>query len=137
MPTVDDPSVRQVCVGCHWTILPGLLPARSWDKIMNGLDDHFGKKLDMSEELQRYILHYLKENAAEYTESETSVKILDSIGSRTPIQLSDSKFFEKKHHEISQSDWNHKKVVYKSNCVACHIELAETGSFDEVENPNK
>jgi len=37
-----DPLYRSECGDCHMPYPAGLLPAASWRRIMNGLEDHFG-----------------------------------------------------------------------------------------------
>jgi nitrate/TMAO reductase-like tetraheme cytochrome c subunit len=46
MPPVTDATAKQECGTCHMAFQPGFLPARSWNRIMDGLADHFGEDAD-------------------------------------------------------------------------------------------
>jgi mono/diheme cytochrome c family protein len=39
-PQLVLPLYKQECAACHMAYPPGLLPARSWTRIMSGLDKH-------------------------------------------------------------------------------------------------
>jgi hypothetical protein len=39
-PRLALPIYKQECAACHLAYPPGLLPARSWSRIMSGLDKH-------------------------------------------------------------------------------------------------
>jgi hypothetical protein len=42
MPRNTPPAYQQECASCHTAYPPGMLPARSWQRIMNTLDKHYG-----------------------------------------------------------------------------------------------
>ena len=42
MPRAVPPAYTQECGSCHLAYPPGLLPALSWQRLMGGLDRHFG-----------------------------------------------------------------------------------------------
>jgi len=44
---VDNTLYQQECGSCHFAYQPGLLPARSWSTIMQGLDQHFGENAEL------------------------------------------------------------------------------------------
>ena len=43
MPAVANAKWKTECSGCHMLYHPGLLPERSWNKMMAGLEKHFGE----------------------------------------------------------------------------------------------
>ena len=53
------------CGSCHLVYQPGLLPARSWDRIMATLSDHFGDNAELdpaaSSEIRRFLKQLSKE----------------------------------------------------------------------------
>jgi len=53
------------CGSCHLVYQPGLLPARSWDRIMTALSDHFGDNAELdpaaSSEIRRFLKQLRKE----------------------------------------------------------------------------
>ena len=134
MPVVDHSPTRQYCSGgCHWTFLPGLLPERSWAAMMESLEDHFGEKVELPPETRQAILEYLSRGSAEFTESRVSIKILDSIGEKTPPRVSTIPYIQKKHEDVEEDAWQHASIAGRSNCVACHRNVEADGLFDEHE----
>jgi hypothetical protein len=43
VPPVTHAATLKECGECHMAYQPGLLPAASWNRIMDGLADHFGE----------------------------------------------------------------------------------------------
>ena len=39
----ENALYKQECSSCHFLYHPGLLPERSWERVMNGTDKHFGE----------------------------------------------------------------------------------------------
>src|SRR5512135_1196331 len=56
---VQNEQYRSECGSCHTLYSPGLLPARSWQKIMGGLDKHFGDDASLAPEVTAAIEKYL------------------------------------------------------------------------------
>ena len=44
---IANPVYKEECGSCHMAYPPGLLPARSWTKVMSGLDNHFGDNAEL------------------------------------------------------------------------------------------
>ena len=44
---IHSPIYQEECASCHMAYPPGLLPARSWEKIMAGLESHFGDNAEL------------------------------------------------------------------------------------------
>lgn len=112
LDTVTDPTYKEQCGSCHGVYQPGLLPSGSWEKIMLGLDKHFGETVQVDPDKQKIIKAYLKSNAAEYSSAKLSAKIMRSLKGQTPLKITDIPYIRKKHHRISPD-------VLK-NCAACH-----------------
>ncbi len=49
---VKDAVVIKECGACHMVFQPSFLPARSWQKMMEGLKDHFGENAELDEATQ-------------------------------------------------------------------------------------
>ncbi|MDZ4210776.1 MAG: cytochrome C, partial [Methylotenera sp.] len=47
MPAVANAKWKAECGSCHMLYHPGLLPERSWNKMMAGLDKHFGENASL------------------------------------------------------------------------------------------
>lgn len=119
------------CGVCHFAYHPELLPKRSWEKVMNTLDSHFGDNASLEEPARTELLNYLLKNAAENSSVKVSKKIMASIkNAETPIRISDTKYFQNKHRKIKPEVFKRKAVGSRSNCIACHT-TADTGDYEE------
>ena len=110
------------CASCHTGYAPGLLPARSWQRIMVGLEDHYGTDASLDDASVRQISTWLLANA--------------STGRRTaeePPQdrITRAAWFVRKHREIDDpAVWKLASVKTPANCGACHTR-ADDGDFDD------
>ena len=62
---VTNPQYIDECGSCHMAYQPGLLPARSWQKIMGGLADHFGDNAELDPDVLVGLTAYLVDNSAD------------------------------------------------------------------------
>jgi len=53
MNPVNNPTYKEECDACHFAYQPELLPSGSWEKILSGLDDHFGEVIELNPELKK------------------------------------------------------------------------------------
>ena len=128
---VTNSAYLKECGACHFAFQPQLLPKRSWGKIMDSLDSHFGDSATLDEATKSGIQDYLAKNSAETSSSKVSVKLLASIGkSDAPLRITDTEYFKRKHDEVRAAVFKRKSIGTASNCVACHL-TAEKGDFDE------
>lgn len=129
---VTNQAYRDQCGGCHFVYQPGLLPARSWQKIMHGLKDHFGEDVSISLEDNKAIIGYLAANAADSASSKVSRKIMKSLSGQTPIRVSQVPYIIHKHEDddIPADAFKRKSVGSLGNCIACHTR-AEQGDYDD------
>lgn len=127
---VNNPAYTENCGTCHFAYQPGLLPSGSWAKILAKLSDHFGEAIELDPEAEKIIAEYLKVNAADYSSTKLSAKIMKSIGNQTPQRITEIRYIQKNHHEISSDVIKRKSIGSLSNCSACHI-TAEKGIYDD------
>lgn len=127
---VNNEAYKENCGACHLAYQPGLLPSGSWDKILAGLADHFGEAIELDTESRKVISEYLRSNAAEFSSTELSGKIMKSIGSQKPLRITEIPYIQKKHHEVKQSVLKQESVGSLSNCSACHT-TAESGIYND------
>jgi hypothetical protein len=138
---IDNAVYRSECASCHFAYQPGLLPAKSWQKILTpeALHNHFGEVADLDKETLQIILDYAVENSAEksyYKRSRTIAAATKGID--PPMRITDVRYIKRKHHEIPASMiTGNKGVKSLSNCMACHTQ-AEKGIYDAdtVKIPN-
>lgn len=129
---VSDEFYAKECGSCHFAYQPGLLPERSWVKLMEGLENHFGTDATLEAEDSKKILDYLVVNSADkFRNYKRSRKICDSISrSEVPIAVTDTRYFIRKHREIANRLITQKDVGSLANCMACH-KTADKGSYSE------
>lgn len=130
LPVVNHTLTRKTCGNeCHAARQPGLLPKRSWKKIMASLEDHFGEKVFVSPIDRQQIETYLVENSADYTYSKQSIKVMHSSSNWTPVRITEIPFFIEEHDHIPESVIRHDSIKSLSNCLACHIGSDKTGTY--------
>lgn len=120
------------CSSCHMAYPPGLLPARSWKKIMSGLSDHFGDNAELDAQTTAELTRYLVDNSADKSNYRRSRQITRSLASdAAPLRITEVPYIRNKHDEIpTRLIRGNPKVGSLSNCNACH-KNAEQGSFRE------
>jgi hypothetical protein len=125
MPTpVNEPkSFRVECGSCHLPFPPSLLTATDWQKVMAGLEKHYGDDASLDNTARKQIEDFLVRNAG--TERRLS-------GAGDPPRLTASAWFKREHDEVPSSIWRDPKVKSAANCSACHSR-ADQGSFRERE----
>jgi cytochrome c553 len=121
MPTQTNAKWLAECGGCHMAFPPGLLPAASWQKMMSGLDKHFGTDASLSPADTQTINDYLVKHASNRWTANTA-----------PLKITDSEWFKTKHRagEINPAVWKRESIKSQANCMACHGG-ADKGDFDE------
>jgi hypothetical protein len=133
IPAVVNQKWKAECSGCHMLYLPGLLPARSWTKMMDGLDKHFGENAELDAAAKKEITDFLVQNSADKSANGRGGKISNSIGKGdAPLRISETAYFIRKHDEVSASTYKRKAIGSAANCIACH-KGAEVGNFSEHE----
>jgi hypothetical protein len=131
VPVITNAVYKTECSACHFAYQPGLLPERSWVKIMATLDDHFGENAELDAATQSEITDYLRGHAADRLPNRFSRSILRSIGQETPLRITETGYFRHKHREVpARMVTGNDKVRSFSNCLACHS-MGDKGVFDE------
>ncbi len=128
---VSNSKWKKECASCHMLYVPGLLPARSWDKMMGALEKHFGENAALDDTTRKEITLFLVENAADKALARRSQKIANSIQkNEAPLAFSDTYYFQRHHRELANGIFKRKGIGSKANCIACHPG-AERGEFEE------
>ncbi len=122
LPPVKHAGWQEECVDCHMLYHPGLLPARSWQRIMDELKSHFGRKVSIDTALRADITAFLVANAADRSHSAVSQDIAKSLApSDRPTRISTTRWFGTAHAGI-------RKVDHFEQCFICHRH-AQAGDF--------
>ncbi|MDH5545242.1 MAG: diheme cytochrome c [Gammaproteobacteria bacterium] len=130
---VTNDLYKKECGGCHFAYQPQLLPAASWQKIMGGLDSHFGDNAELGQKERTEILAYLEQNAADRSNAYLGREVMGRIGNAAPLRITETRFFQREHHELPRSVLSGKKGPKSlSNCIECHTR-ADSGSYSENE----
>lgn len=129
---VDNAFYKEECGSCHFPYQPGLLPARSWQKMMGGLVDHFGENAELNATDAQKLTTYLTENAADKSTFKRSLGMTRSLNKDdVPLRISTTRYFKRKHHELpTRMVKDNPKVRSFSNCELCHTRAAQ-GSYNE------
>lgn len=132
LPANTSSVYQAECGSCHFAYQPGLLPARSWQKIMDGLDHHFGDNAELNMKPKHEIEVYLQQHAVDVQKHRKSDKLMRGIASdATPLRISALPYMQSKHDEIpSRLVAGNAKVGSLANCAACHT-TAANGNFDD------
>lgn len=118
---INNPLYKQECAACHTAYPPGMLPAASWQRIMGGLDKHYGRDASLEPETVATLTQYLTQHAGTYRR----------VRNAPPEdRITKSDWFIRKHDEIPPSAWRHVKIKSAANCAACHT-TADRGDYDE------
>lgn len=117
------PQYRQECAACHLAYPPGMLPARSWNRIMGGLERHYGTDASLDAATVAQIGQWLESNAGRYRR----------VSEAPPDdRITRSAWFERKHRELDATVWRLASV--RSAAVAGGaVGRAEQGRFGEHE----
>jgi hypothetical protein len=126
-----DAAYLQECGGCHLAYPPGLLPARSWNRLLAGLDDHFGENAELAAPARDHLRAYLTGNAADNATNKRSRRIVASLDGATPLRISETPYIQHKHRELpSGAIGANAKVKTLGDCAACHRQ-AQRGDFND------
>jgi len=131
-PVTND-AYRKECGGCHFAYLPGLLPARSWDRMLDNVANHFGENLGLSADLSRSLREYLTLNAADRVPEKGPAVLLERLDpDRTPARVTQVPLIARRHlvvRDVLRTN-THASVQVRglTNCDTCH-EKAAQGSF--------
>jgi mono/diheme cytochrome c family protein len=121
MPLNVPPAYRQECAACHTAYPPGLLPARSWQRVMGNLQHHYGTDASLDPDTVRQLDQWLQAHAG-----------WDKRSAEEPPQdrITRSAWFERKHRKVDPAVWKLPSVKSAANCAACHTD-ADAGRFDD------
>ena len=129
---LENPLYIEECGSCHMAYPAGLLPAVSWEKIMQGLDEHFGDNAELDEESNQQITNFLQKNSSDNAHYRRSKQFTDeSSMQNAQIRITASRYFMHEHDDIpDRLVSGNQQVKSFSHCNACHLK-AEQSMFNE------
>lgn len=125
LPAQPNKAWQTECGSCHVAYPPALLPKASWQKVMAGLDKHFGEDASLDPATQADILRFLEAHAADGGGATRR-----AAASEAPLRITETRWFLHEHDEVPRATWARKSIGSKANCSACHRQ-AEQGNYDE------
>jgi hypothetical protein len=123
-PTPVLPAYRAECSACHLAYPAALLPAASWQRLMAGLDRHFGSDASLDPATTRSIAAWLATNAGTYK------KVQREAAAPPQDRITRAPWFVREHDEVPAATWRRADVKSAANCAACHTR-ADEGDFSE------
>ncbi len=111
------------CGSCHMIYPPFLLPKKSWEIMMGGLENHFGTDASIDDDTNKNILNFLVANSAQTRGDKTAFNILKYAKNDQNIAITQNEYWIKKHRKIDEKVFLRKDVKSKANCVACHKKI--------------
>jgi hypothetical protein len=118
------PLYKQECAACHVAYPPGLLPAKSWQRLIGNLPRHFGTDASLDAATLKQISGWLSIHAASASTSR------QAMTEPPQDRITQSSWFLRQHDEIGASVWKRPAIKSASNCIACHTR-ADQGDFNE------
>jgi mono/diheme cytochrome c family protein len=122
LPAQVPTAYANECAGCHLAYPPSLLPAASWQRLMQGLDRHFGSDASLDASTVRELSAWLQSHAA--TGRAATERPPEDRITRTA-------WFEREHRHIQPAVWRLPSVGSRANCAACHLDAAQGRFSDE------
>ncbi|MBG6290470.1 diheme cytochrome c [Pseudomonas nitroreducens] len=115
---------REECSACHLAYSPGLLPPDAWRVQMSDLSNHYGSDASLDPDTEKVILDFLLQA------SMANRLPVEGGSPGNPPRITETRWFLKKHDDISASTFKRPNIGSAANCSACHRD-AEKGDFDE------
>ncbi len=124
---------NEACGECHLAFHPTLLPARSWELMLEQQEDHFDDDLFLEDDTIDELLIYAKANSADLEQTEAAWRMNSNIpANETPLRISEVSYWKRKHEEIDDEIWKRNEIKSKANCGACHLD-AKQGTFEDAD----
>ncbi|WP_413816680.1 diheme cytochrome c [Piscinibacter gummiphilus] len=121
MPRSVPPAYTQECASCHVAYSPSMLPARSWQRVMSGLERHYGTDASLDAATLQQLSTWLQSYAGTYKR----------VAEEPPQdRITRSAWFERKHRKVEPAVWQLPSVKSAANCATCHTG-AEQGRFSD------
>lgn len=118
-----DPVYAKECGTCHSAHHPSLAAAATWDRIIAGLEDHFGENASLDAASTSALAGYLRENAAQHWDT-AAANLLVPPSAVEPLRITATAGWKRIHREIPGTTFERTKVGGRLNCSSCHSDAA-------------
>ena len=118
--TGSNAKWKAECGSCHVAYPAQLLPATSWQRLMKGLDKHFGTDASVDAATAAEIGAFLDKYAGSKR----------GIAGENTLRVSETAWFRGEHRKVDAATWKNPKIKSAANCAACHT-AAEAGDYRE------
>lgn len=115
------PAYQDECGTCHAPYPPRLLPASSWQRVMDTLSRHYGTDASLDAATAKQLSSWLAANAGASRRAREAPP---------EDRITRSAWFGREHDEVPAAAWRSAAVKSAANCGACHTQ-ASRGDFDE------
>lgn len=113
------PLYTQECGSCHVAYPARLLPATSWQYLLQHLPHHFGSDASLGPAQRASLEAWLSAQAGTARGSPSAEH-----------RITTTRWFVHKHDEVPAATWRRTAIGSPANCAACHSG-AEQGDFNE------
>lgn len=125
-PLAQNAAWNKECSGCHLAYPPSILPARSWEALLEKQNDHFGEDLGLDDATVKDLRGFAVSHSAESHVTPLAWKIDSTTPAQsTPLRVTETAYWKRRHHEVSDAEWNRTK---RFACDGCHLD-ATAGTF--------
>jgi Dihaem cytochrome c len=131
-PKVEHAAMLKECGACHMVYAPQMLPQRSWDAMMAGLDKHFGENAQLEEPLRADILAFLLANASDSPDSTFRNNLNKGVKPDVvPARITEMPWWQRAHGEVNVARIATTKIKTAGNCIGCHAGSDKSMRFSE------
>jgi len=125
---ITDQLTKNECSACHFAYPATMLPEASWQKIMEGLENHFGEDASLDAQSTQHITKYL---VAQAGDSKLRLsKFVRGLDAQNPIiRITETKYWIEKHPAIAKENLHSELAGLKASCAVCHLR-ADEGYFE-------
>tara|TARA_X000001036_G_scaffold432780_1_gene469251 strand:+ start:307 stop:855 length:549 start_codon:yes stop_codon:yes gene_type:complete len=126
-----NPAYIEECGACHLAYPPGLMPSKTWDKVMTGLSDHFGENAELDDETAQLIMSYLQQESLRPGKPTVMSEMLRNLPQNPPLRMTEFPAFLAAHEIIGeQLEMESFPEGFLSPCADCHRQAAD-GIFEK------
>src|SRR6476659_1329177 len=129
-PPIANAGYQKECGSCHMAYPPEFLPARSWNRVLGSLQDHFGDSAQLDAATQQRIHDYLVAHAADNAQNDHSFAIVHSLrASETPLRITGTPYIAGLHAAVLDPAWGgNPRPKTLAECGVCHLQV-QAGNF--------